>query len=437
MKYGDEATLQVTGVDKKGRGCGKIGEREACALFALPGETIEGPVVNRRNGKLTLEIARVITASPDRIAPRCPHALKCGGCAWQHLDYPAQAKLKEAKVNETLAQAGLPPLTRFTAAESAFRYRNRMDFCVGWRGEVGLKQLGRWNAYVDLDECHLVSEPMQEVLLSAKRFIKEAGLAPYDAKRHAGYVRYVVVREGVNTGERMVVLLTMPGELPHADRFVEAMKPLCTTVYHGISRQFADVSCADEFRLLHGKALLEEEILGKRFAIHPNAFFQTNTVMATKLVEEARDCLAAARPKRLLDLYCGTGLFGLCLADGVEQVFGIEIEDAAVQAARANAALNGIANARFETAKAEDLIWSEERPDAVIVDPPRAGLHPRVVRTLVEKRPPLVVYVSCNHESLAHDWQGLSEGFDWIRASAFDLFPHTPHVETVALLKAK
>jgi 23S rRNA (uracil-5-)-methyltransferase RumA len=444
MKYGDETILKITSVDKKGRGTGKVmptdkqgKERDAVVPFALPGEEIRGVCVGRRNGKLKLEVKEVLTPSPDRIKPPCPHALTCGGCAWQHLDYPAQVELKRNQINQAFGRAGLPPVREMIPAESPFRYRNRMDFCAGWGGELGLKKPGRWNAYVDLGECHLVSPGMEEVFQRAKKCFQESGIEHYDAKKHTGHLRYLVIREGVGTGERMATVLTMPGELPRADQLVAALSPLCTTIYHGVSQRFADLSYADDFHLLHGKPEFEEEVLGKRFVIHPNAFFQTNTVMATKLVEQTRDYLAEAGPRSLLDLYCGTGLFGICLADTVEHVFGVEIEDAAVQSARANAERNGVTNIRFETAKAEDLIWSEEQPDAVIIDPPRAGLHSRVIRTLLEKRPPTLVYVSCNYQSLARDWADLSEGYDWVEAKAFDLFPHTPHVETVALLKAK
>jgi 23S rRNA (uracil1939-C5)-methyltransferase len=312
-----------------------------------------------------------------------------------------------------------------------------MDFCVGWRGEIGLKEAGRWNAYVDLTDCRLISEDGVRALLAAKDWAKANAIAPWDAKKHTGYLRYVVIREGVNTGKRMVTVVTSPGDLPDAAGLLARLTPLVTTVYHGVNSGIADLSTSESLTLLRGEELLEERVAGRRFLIHPNAFFQTNTIMAERLVAEVRACLGDTRPAALLDLYCGTGLFGICLADLAERVFGVEIEPSAVEAARRNAALNGLENTRFETAKAEDLIWKDERPEAVVIDPPRVGLHPKVIETLLTNRPPTIIYVSCNYESFARDWQSLKEAYRLERAAAFDLFPHTPHVECVMLLKAK
>lgn len=437
MKFRDQTILKITEVDKKGRGCGAVGQHRACVPFAAPGEEVEATMFGRRHGEYTMRLDRVVTPSPHRRVPPCPYAQRCGGCAWQHLDYAYQLELKRDLLNRVLAPAGLPTLAAVEPCPREFRYRNRMDFCVGWRGEVGLKEPGRWNAYVDLDDCRLISEDGVRALRATKQYMKEAGLEPWDGKKYTGYARYVVIREGVNTGERMITLVTAAGALPQPERLLAALGPLATTVYHGVNPTVTDLSTAETLTLLHGKELLEEKVGGRRFLIHPNAFFQTNTLMAERLVERARQYLGAARPTALLDLYCGTGLFGISLADTAGRVFGVEIEPSAVAAARRNAEINGLTNARFETAKAEDLLWREERPDAVIIDPPRVGLHPQVIETLLANRPPTLIYVSCNYESFARDWQRLREAYDLADAAALDLFPHSAHVELITLMKRK
>jgi 23S rRNA (uracil1939-C5)-methyltransferase len=437
MKYGDQTILKIEETDKKGRGCAMIGGRLACAPFAAPGEEVEVRCVGRARGELKMEVLRVVSPSPHRRTPPCPHALKCGGCASQHLDYVYQLELKRGLINRAFAAAGLPEIGAVEACPQEFRFRNRMDFCVGWRGEIGLKEAGRWNAYVDLADCRLISEDGVRALLAAKDWASANAVAPWDAKKHTGYLRYVVIREGVNTGKRMVTVVTSPGDLPDADGLLARLAPLATTVYHGVNSGISDLSTCESLTLLHGEEFLEECIAGRRFLIHPNAFFQTNTIMAERLVEEVRACLGEMRPASLLDLYCGTGLVGICLADAAERVVGVEIEPSAVEAARRNAELNGLENIRFESAKAEDLIWKDERPEAVVVDPPRVGLHPKVIATLLANRPPALIYVSCNYESFARDWQSLKEAYRLERCAAFDLFPHTPHVECVMLLKAK
>lgn len=312
-----------------------------------------------------------------------------------------------------------------------------MDYCVGPKGELGLKEPGRWNAYLDLKECHLLSPESVIVMEKFRAFMSDHGLEPWDAFRQQGYARYLVIREGKNTGKRMVTVVTSEGELPGKDALVETLAPHATTIYHGVNPRVTDLSTASSLALLHGEELLEEEVAGKRFLIHPNSFFQTNTIMAAALVAKAAEFLAERRPSALLDLYCGVGLFGICLSGAAGRVIGVEIDPVAVAAARRNAELNGVANAEYAAAKAESLVWERERPDAAIIDPPRAGLHPKVVSSLLRHLPERIVYVSCNYESFVRDWQLLKGSYGIAKMDALDLFPHSPHVELISLLERK
>lgn len=446
MKYGRVARMRVERMDDHGRGRGPLADpdrpgappADGSAPFVIPGELVEGAFAGRTKGVSRLMDVQVLEPSPDRVAPKCPHAGTCGGCAWQHVAYPRQAELKREAVDRALAEAGLDlRVESLTPAEAQFGHRNRMDYVFGPGGELGLKEQGRWDRPVDLETCLLLSEEAVEVLRRTREWAKASGLPFWDARRHEGYLRYLVIREGKYTGERMATLVTAAGELAKKDELVAAMAPLVTTLYHGINPEITDLSTAKELRLLHGVPELHEKIGGVTYAIPPNSFFQTNSGMAARLLEAVRAHVVAGPHERLLDLYCGSGFFALALAKDVGSSLGVELDADAIAVARRNAEANGIAGARFEAAAAEALSWKDERPDVVIVDPPRSGLHPRVRQTLLENLPPRVVYVSCNHRALALDLGVLTSAYSVDSLRCLDLFPHTPHVETVVHLIKK
>jgi len=438
MKFGDKVTLKVTEMDKKGRGCGEINGRRACAYFTATGEEIEARLVSRKQGALMLEGEKLITASPRRREPPCPHAGRCGGCKWQQFDYGFQLEMKKDLLERTLAAAGLGGRVReVVPCPDEFHFRNRMDYCVGPRGELGLKEPGRWNAHVDLATCLLLSPQAPEILRFFREYMKKHNVAPWDNRRYTGYARYLVIREGKNTGERMVTVVTAEGELPARDELIAGLAPFATTVYHGINPLVTDLSIVSRLELLAGEPDLREKVDGRVFRIPPNSFFQTNTVMAGRLLAAVRKFLAGRRTRLLLDLYCGVGFLGISLAGEADKVIGVEIDEAAIATARLNAAGNGLTNAEFHAAKAESLIWDKESPDTVIVDPPRAGLHPRVAATLLERHPERLIYVSCDYGSFVRDWETLKSLYGVTAMEALDLFPHTPHVELVSLLERK
>ena len=438
MKYGETTELEITSVDKKGRGCGQIGERKACAYFAFPGEKIEAEMFGRQKGAYKMDVKRIISPSPHRIDPVCAHAGQCGGCKWQQIDYEYQLELKKGLVKKALKPVGLDNLLGdIIPCAELFYFRNRMDYCVSWRGEVVLKAPGPWNSYIDLNDCRLLSEETPEIIKRFRDWIKESGIEPWDNKFYRGQLRYLIIREGKNTDQRLIMILTAGKELPKEKELIESLKPFATTIYHGINPSQSDLSVAEDLRLLHGKPELEEEVNGKRFIIPVNSFFQTNTLMAGKLAETVDDFLSDKPIKTLLDLYCGVGFFGISLANRTEKVIGIELDEQAIAVASRNAKLNNVTNASFTAAKAESLIWKDEQPDAVIIDPPRAGLHPKIIKTLLEKKPERIVYVSCNYLSFAREWPLLIEEYECKKLTALDLFPHTPHVEIVTLLERK
>lgn len=444
MEYGTELQFDIDRLDPKGRGCGTLHDearfgpegRPACAHGTIPGETVKGPFIGKKKGVFRVELSEVVKASPDRTEPACPHASECGGCSLQHISYARQAQLKLEGVNRTLRfrKLGLE-VPRIVEAEETTRHRNRMDFAFGPEGQLGLKQAGRWNRYIDLETCLMLSEDADTLRKDVALWARSTGLPFWNPKTHEGYFRYLVIREGKRTGERLVMLVTSEGDLP--DGFVECLKGRATSVYHGINPTITDLSTASELHLLDGKELLHEEVGGVTYAIHPNAFFQTNTGMAEKLQSHVKDLVTSGPHAKLLDLYCGSGFFALSLAGDVDDVLGIELDEAGIAMARENARANGITNSRFRAEAAETLSWSVERPDIVILDPPRVGLHPKVVETLLQHLPERIVYVSCNPLALARDLEALTQEYDAVDMTCFDLFPQTMHVETVVHLVRK
>jgi 23S rRNA (uracil-5-)-methyltransferase RumA len=439
LKFGDHAILSPTGVDKKGRGTGLLENGKPFAIpFVAPGETADATFAHRDAGVRHFRVSQLTSTSPRRVTPRCAFFGKCGGCSWQQLDYAWQLELKRDLVNNAFAKAGRAErIESVEPCPDLYFYRNRMDYCVGPNGELGLKELGNWRNHLDLTECHLLSPDTPALMDAFRGWMKNTAVVPWNNRDYTGYARYLVIREGKKTGKRMALVVTAAGELPGSADLIERLKPFCTTIYHSINKEISDLSIGQELHLLHGEELLEDEVCGKRFLIHPHAFFQTNTHMAGRLLETVRGWLADQRPKLLLDLYCGVGLFGIALADTAERVVGVEIIPQAIEMAAKNAERNGVTNATFTAASAESLVWNQEQPDTVIIDPPRAGLHPKVVATLLERAPERIVYVSCNYESLVRDLAGLDEKYQVTKLASLDLFPHTPHLETVAMLVRK
>jgi len=438
MKFGENKTIGIKTVDRKGRGIGEVNGRPVCVSFTIPGETVEATFASRKKGIKKFDLENILSASPHRIEPECPHAGTCGGCAWQHIDYAHQLELKRGLINDALREGGIErEIAAVEPCPQKFHYRNRMDYCVGPEGQVGLKEPGRWNSYVDLDTCLLLSPGAVELMHAFKGWMRENHVEPWNAFKYTGYLRYLVIREGKNTGERLATVVTHEGQLPAADDLARRLAPFATTIYHGINPEITDLSVSSRLELLHGEPQLTESVRGKKYMIHPDSFFQTNTIMAERLLARVAGHIAATGARTVLDLYCGVGFFSIGIADAVSEVFGVELDEKAISMAERNAQPSGATNAKFVSAAAESLIWKDRRPDAVIVDPPRAGLHPKVIATLLEEQPAHIIYVSCNYMSFVRDWARLSERYEIADLAALDLFPHSPHVETVALLKAR
>lgn len=382
--------------------------------------------------------------------PRCSHFGECGGCRLQDTAYEAQVARKAEILLGLLGRIDWSAPVQVHPSPETWYYRNKMEFSfqdvypAPAAGEphlrLGLKVRNRWDKVMDLSECHLFAPDAAKLLAAVRGWALRERLEPYNLHRHHGFLRHLVVREGKNTGQRMVNLVTHRGELPEAS-FVEAVLSASPahTVLWSVNDGKADVAAASETKVLHGPGHIEEVVLGRTLRISPYSFFQTNTRGAELLYGLIRGLVSEIRPANLLDLYCGGGGIGLCLADLCGRVMGVDVVESAVEDARCNARANGIANAEYVAAKTEDILpglaAQKIDVDVVVVDPPRCGLHPGAVQALKDLAAPWVIYVSCNPKALAEDLKRLSELYDVARIEGVDLFPHTDHLEALALLK--
>jgi 23S rRNA (uracil1939-C5)-methyltransferase len=395
------------------------------------------------------------SSSSPRLAssPRCSHFGACGGCASQNLPYEEQLRLKTDKVRAALASIKEVPEPRSHASPDIWFYRNKMEFSFGdvyppQAGgptvKLGMKPKGRWYEVLDLHECFLLSPEAAPLLARVRAWAEAEKVAPYNGHKKNGFLRHLVLREGKNTGERMVNLVTAPGEFPAASfmAVVQEAYP-AATILRGVNDRASDVAVSGELAVLSGPGHISELLrFGDReleFRISPHSFFQTNTGAANLLYGLLRDWVKEEKPDTVLDLYCGGGGITLSVADCCRKAVGVESNAAAVEDAKANAQLNRLRNAEFYYGAAEFLLPAllALGPQVVICDPPRAGMHATARAVLAAQGPGTVICVSCNPASLARDLEGLCVSYRVERLEVFDLFPHTEHVEAAALLRRK
>ena len=438
-------------VDSLAYGGNGVARHEGFVVFVrrgLPGDRVRARVTKVKRGFAEALATEVLAAGPNHVDAPCAHYPACGGCRFQDLAYDVQVEAKASQVREALRRIGgiaEPPLEPILPAEQVFRYRNKMEYSFTQTPSgpsLGLHKAGRWDEVLELEQCWLTTDLGNAIRNAVRDWAREEGLAPYDQAEQRGYLRHLVVREGRNTGQVLVQLVTAKGEHFDRDYFVEVLRrfPEVRSVHWSVNEQPSEVTNLPT-ELLWGEDAIEEELCGLRFRVRPNAFLQTNTRMAERLYELARGYAGLTGGETVWDLYCGIGTLGLVMAPQALTVWGVEIVEEAVACAIENAELNGITNAAFFAGNVgqsvDELRERGGDPDVVVVDPPRAGLAGKALRRLGRIEAPRIVYVSCNPTTLASDAKYLADehGYRLVQARPVDMFPHTPHVETVALLE--
>ena len=463
VRRGDTLEIEVEDLAFGGRALAK---KDGFVVFvenALPGDRVVATVYRKHRRYAEARALRVIRPAAQRVEPRCEHVPICGGCRTQDLAYDEQVRHKERQVEAALEHlGGLRVSMRPTiAAPRLFHYRNKMEYSfaqdASGRLALGLHVRGFFDRSFDLMRCHIATPVSSQIVAFVRDAARREGLTAYDTRRHEGLLRYLAIREGIRTGEVMVNFVATEPH-PFFERIAPALVrafPSVRSVLLNLTRRRAQVATGEEERILAGGPTILEVLGGLTFEISSSSFFQTNTEQADRLLEVAIEGLGLTGTERVLDVYSGTGTFTLPIAKRAGEAIGIESSDVAVQDAERNAKRNGITNVRFWTGEAMEILrdrfglgtpsggraGTAPRPpssgiDAVLVDPPRAGLHPGVVSRLIHLGAPRLVYVSCNPSTLGRDLALLCERRYrplWVRA--VDMFPHTPHIECVAVLE--
>jgi 23S rRNA (uracil1939-C5)-methyltransferase len=448
VQRGDELELAIDSLAFGGNGVARLDGFVVFVRRGLPGDTVRARVTKVQRRHAEAETVDVVAPGPLRVDAPCEHYPACGGCRFQDLAYEAQAAAKASWVEDSLRRiAGIaePTIEPIVPAADVFGYRNKMEYSFAPSDEgpvLGLHRAGRWDEVLDITHCWLTTDVGNAIRNAMRDWAREERLEAYSQADGTGYLRHLVIREGRNTGQILVQLVTHVRERFDRERLIEVLTafPEVRSIHWAVNDTPAEITNLPSV-LLWGDEAIEEEIGGLRFRIRPNAFLQTNTRMAERLYELARAEAALTGSETVYDLYCGIGTIGLSLARDAMTVWGVEISEESVACAIENAELNGIGNAAFFAGNVGQVLAElRERagaPDVVVVDPPRAGLAGKALKRLGELAAPRVVYVSCNPTTLAGDSKRLADdyGYRLVRTTPVDMFPHTPHVESVSLLE--
>jgi 23S rRNA (uracil1939-C5)-methyltransferase len=459
-KRGEILSLTIDDLAYGGEGVGRADGYVVFVPGGLPGDRLQVRLVQARSRFGRGAIEAVIEPSPQRVEAPCPYFGRCGGCRLQHVAYPAQLAYKTKQVADALERLGGlrdVPLRPIIGAEEIFGYRNKMEFTVARprRGAgteadsargglvVGLHETERYDAVLDIDRCLLQSDRMNALLAEARAFFVDRGLTVYEQDTGEGLLRFLMLREGRHTGELMTNVVTSApavSELAPLVARLQAREAGTTSVILNVNPKKASVAVGVEEHLLGGRDHIRERVGGLTFRVSANSFFQTNTRQAERLFDLVVESTGLTGTETVIDLYSGTGAISLLLARRARWVYGVELAQAAVDDAGANAAANGITNCTFLAGEVRfvlpSLIAKGVTAEVVVADPPRAGFHPKALHALITLGARRIVYVSCNPTTLARDLGELSRGgyrVEWVQP--VDMFPHTPHIEAVARLE--
>lgn len=470
MKKGQVYEGVVERVDFPNKGIVRVGDETCVVKNSLPGQKISLCVNKLRKGKAEGRLVEVLEKSPLECGSPCSHFGLCGGCTYLSLPYEEQLKIKEAQVYKLVKgaldkQSEVYEWEGIKGSPVQYGYRNKMEFSFGDEYKdgplsLGMHKRGSFYDVVAVTDCKIVDEDYRRILGGTLEFFRERKVSYFHRLRHEGFLRHLLVRKAVKTGEILLALVTTTqwhvNETETA-QMIEEYKQLLldmeldgkiTGILHILNDSIADVVQSDETRVLYGQEYFYEELLGLRFRISTFSFFQTNSLGAEVLYDTVRDYVKWADEKSgetedgqngrvVFDLYSGTGTIAQLMAPVAKKVIGVEIVEEAVVAAGENAKLNGLTNCEFiagDVLKVLDEV--EEKPDLIILDPPRDGIHPKALPKIIAYGVEYIVYVSCKPTSLARDLEVfLENGYHVERAVAVDQFPWTANCETVALLK--
>lgn len=460
--------ITVTDYAAEGKAFAKIDGKALFIEGAAPGDVVDVFVSSNRKDWAQGKVTHFHSLSPDRVDPVCKHFGLCGGCKWQMLPYEKQLQYKQTEAYQNLKRIGHVESEEWlpiVGATSIFNYRNKLEFTFSNKryltdseikalpnkegvhaggDAVGFHVPRIFDKVIDIEQCHLMDDVNNLIRNTIRSFARENDFRFYDIKQHTGWLRNIIIRN-CTTGELMVNVCLGYEDADNMKKLFDhllAVVPGITTLLYTINKKWNDSIHDLEPQVYSGKGFVIEQLGAYQFKIGPKSFFQTNTSQANKLYEITREFAGLTGKEVLYDLYCGTGSIGIFVSDLAKKVIGVEVIAAAIEDAKENAALNNIQHASFFAGDVIDIcndafFETHGRPDVVITDPPRAGMHEKLVNKLLEIAAPKIVYVSCNTATQARDLALLSEKYAIKKIQPVDMFPHTHHIESVALLELK
>ena len=453
--------VEIIDAGSEGKAVARVDNRVIFVPFVVPGDVVDIQVVRKKKSFFEGRAEKFYTYSDKRVKPECSHFGLCGGCRWQNMDYKEQLHYKQKQVSDNLERIGglnLPEIYPIFASENIYHYRNKLEYTFSnrrWfvekpdpdkpqqnRNGLGFHLPGMFDRILDIDTCYLQKDPSNAIRLAVRDFALENEYEFYDVKKWDGYLRNLIIRTS-STGDLMVIMvfrfvdhIKMPALLDHiAEKF-----PEITSLMYVINDKRNDDISDLEVKPYKGDSFIMEEMEGLKFKIGPKSFFQTNREQALKLYNTVKEFAGLKGDEVVYDLYTGTGTIAAYVSRFAKKVIGIEYIASAIEDARENSELNDISNTIFFSGDIlrvlnDDLIKENGKPDVIITDPPRAGMHDKVVRQIMKVGPEKIVYVSCNPATQARDLTILTEQYSIEKVQPVDMFPQTHHVENVVLLK--
>lgn len=443
--------IKIEKVSFPNKGIGFYEDKKVIVKNTIPGRKIKAKLYKKRSGHYEAECIEVLEKSPWETEKGCSCFEMCGGCNYQTLSFEKELEMKAEQVKELLNNSGIKDYAfeGIVAPENIKGYRNKCEFSFGDEEKGGSLALGmrkRKSYYevITLTDCNIVDEDFIKIITATLNFFKERGTAFYHRRTHEGTLRHLVVRRGEYTGELLVNLVTSSSFDFSEEEYKEAVlksgvKGKIAGILHTLNDTLADVVKSDETRVLYGQNSFKDRLLGMEFNISAYSFFQTNTKGAELLYSIVKDFVGDTKDKVVFDLYCGTGTISIIVSENAKKVIGIELVEEAVEAARVNAQNNNITNCEFYAGDVlNEVDKLSDKPDVIVVDPPRDGIHPKAIKKIIGFGSKEIVYVSCKPTSLARDLEIFAEnGYKVEKVKCVNQFPRTVHTETVVLLSKK
>jgi 23S rRNA (uracil1939-C5)-methyltransferase len=411
-------------------------------------EEVEIEIIHESKNQTLGRLVKIIKSSPYRVKPFCPLAKDCGGCVLQHLNYDKQLEFKTNHVQDCIRKFSKidVPVEKCIGMENPFNYRNKSQVPFSMERKQICYGFYKQNTHkiIQMNSCAIQTEDADKILATIKDLMKKHRISPYEEDKRKGVLRHVLIKKGFYTNQVMVVLITNVNSFPNRKEIVKDLikiHPNIKTIVQNINTRDTNVILGEKENILYGSGYIEDVMLGVKFKISSKSFYQVNPMQTETLYSKAIELANLSKKDRILDTYCGIGTIGLIASKKVDEVVGVEIVKDAIKDAKANAALNNINNANFVLADASDfmvdLAKTSEKMDVVFVDPPRKGCDEKFLSSLMKLSPNKIVYISCNPSTLARDLGILKEKYDIRKIQPVDMFPHTYHVETIALLHKK